>query len=82
MTYLMLYVQSLTSDDGRTVRLKQVECCSKINLRYWASGWFYYRNILLIVVMLLVIHILLCAISARKYRFYSACKVHPFQFTL
>ena len=46
--YMMLYVQSQTSDDGRRDRPKHVECCSKnkINLRYCASGWFYYRNIL------------------------------------
>ena len=24
---------------------------NKINLRYWASGWFYYRNILLCIVL-------------------------------
>jgi len=28
--YLMLYVQSSTSDDGRRDRPKHVECCSKI----------------------------------------------------
>jgi len=35
-----------TPDDGRRDRPKHVECCSKnkINLRYCASGWFYYRN--------------------------------------
>ena len=45
---LMLYVQSQTPDDGREDRPKHVECCNqnKINLRYRASGWFYYRNIL------------------------------------
>jgi len=44
--YLMLYVQYSTSDDGRRVRPKHVECCpkNKINLRYCASGWFYYIN--------------------------------------
>jgi hypothetical protein len=43
--YLMLYVQTLTPDDKRKDRPKHVECCSKINLRYCTSGWFYYRNI-------------------------------------
>ena len=46
--YLMLYVQSQTPDDGLRDRPKHVVCCfvNKINLRYCASGWFYYRNML------------------------------------
>ena len=28
--YLMLYVQTLTPDDGRKDRPKHVDCCSKI----------------------------------------------------
>ena len=32
---LLLYVQSWTSDDGRKVRPKDVECHSKINLIHW-----------------------------------------------
>jgi len=43
--YLMLYVQSETPDDGRRDRLKNVECCSKINLRYCACDWFCCRNL-------------------------------------
>jgi len=45
---LMLYVQSLTPDDGTE---KPSETCvvlfqNKINLRCCASDWLYYRNIL------------------------------------
>jgi len=44
---------SLTPDDGWKDRPKHVECCyqNKINLRYCASGWFYYRNILRCMVL-------------------------------
>jgi len=43
--YLMLYVRSLTPDDGRKDRPKHVDCYqNEINLRYCASGWFYYRK--------------------------------------
>ena len=42
-TYLMLYVQFQTPDDGRKDRPKHVELFqSKINYKYCASGWFYY----------------------------------------
>jgi hypothetical protein len=48
--YLMLYVQSWTLDDGRIDRPKHVPrrvlFQNKINLRYCASVWFYYRNVL------------------------------------
>jgi hypothetical protein len=44
--YLMLYIQSYTRDDGQRDFPKHVECCSKINLKYCASGWFYCRNLL------------------------------------
>ena len=44
--YLMLCVRSWSPDDGREDRPKHVEYCfqNKINLRYCASGCFYYRN--------------------------------------
>jgi len=43
---LLLYVQSLTADDGRKDRPKHVECHSKIKLIWYngASSWFYYRS--------------------------------------
>ena len=44
---MMLYVESQTPVDGRKDRPKNVVLFqNKINLRYCASGWFYYRNIL------------------------------------
>ena len=42
--YLMLYVQSITSDDGRKDRPKHVEWCS-INSKNCAPSWFWHRNI-------------------------------------
>ena len=45
--YLMLYVQPLTPDDGRRDLPKHVVLFqNKINLRYFAYGLFYYRNVL------------------------------------
>jgi hypothetical protein len=44
MTYLMLYVQPWTPDDGRKDRPKHVEWYS-INSKNYASSWLYYRNI-------------------------------------
>ena len=42
--YLMLYVQSWTTDDGRKDCPKYVEWYS-INSKNCASSWFYHRNI-------------------------------------
>ena len=45
---ILLYVQSLTADDGRKDRPKHVECHFKNKIIWYsgASSWFYYRNLL------------------------------------
>jgi hypothetical protein len=46
--YLMLYVQSYNPDNGR--RDCRVLFQNKINLKYCASSWFYYINLLQIII--------------------------------
>jgi len=72
---MLLYVQSLTPDDGRKDSPKHVECHSKIKYIWYigASSWFYYRNNITMhgpVDIKLCIHLYIQRVKYSKYFFY------------